>query len=1090
MGVFFRESAAITIWDGLASEGEEWINAERIWIKIHDGKTSKAVCGFYMRTESKTDAEFYLRNESLTNLLTREIEYLEKEGLDVGLLGDTNSWVKSSPRFQFEHYPHRENNNGRLLARFVEENDLHCLNPLKWQGRKEERLTFQRIMGNKVHKSIIDFALCSTAFAASVVDFKVSDEDSVSVDSDHSTLVLSYNASRKQAPPPVRNVNIYRNINKWEAYSKILEERMEGKLEWFKGISIEDQGTWITNELKFAGRRTLPSLSPSKNRSLMRKSHRPSPLAVKAKKLRGKVRDAVNNNDAGVDFSALSEAWRCARHQLFKENLAKKFTERSRIRRIIDAKGREGAKLFWKCVNKSKKSSIGISALDSGKGIVTDAEEKARIIEGFFKTKFVTADVPSPLSGDLILDKNLGSPRRKLSPDQSSEVMAEISIGELNATLDKLNIAKAEGLDQITNAMLKNTGEAARRIILELLNSTVIGGVIPSEWKVGNVILTLKRIPGTDINNYRPITLISCLSKVLTSILAQRIAAAVESSELAGDLQNGFRKSRSCADNIFILNSLLELNKNQRLKSHLLFIDLQEAYDRVDRRTLFRKLEQLNFPGSLVRLLQDYYLHDCIVTEAGGSWTKRQFQQRGLRQGCPLSSILFVIYLSELGDRLNESGLGAKVSPEDIIAYLMFADDKVLAANSVEDLEELKSIIEGWCYDFKMKISQKKTQVISPESNQTWSLLDLNKGDLIELQQVKDYTYLGVKQKLTVKATSSCKEDQMVKKAQKYANNILRLRRTVPDQVDTYRAIWENIAIPTILYAVEVIPIGKELIQKLDLIQRTVARTLLGVPRSSLNQVSEVEMGFKPFLLRILTIKLKFFIKVQNGDSRCSTTQTCQRLLIESGSSEYLSNLDELLGCVKVTHKNIDNSTLSLVNDYHTDLLVQALATRKTFRIMPIPKRWWKKSSHVEEGPWSKMLSKFRCMNAGLGNRDNIYRNLAVSVAGGMVVDCPLCLSVDSNNEIHILTKCPVLDPQRNSIMVKPGQSLHHTLVEISQTYSAQSPEETTRLFIGQERSLTRLDLMRRGNALIKLMDAFFAAWSAKADRPVLPRDR
>lgn len=114
--------------------------------------------------------------------------------------------------------------------------------------------------------------------------------------------------------------------------------------------------------------------------------------------------------------------------------------------------------------------------------------------------------------------------------------MAEISIGELKATLDKLNIAKAEGLDQITNAMLKNTGEAARRIILELLNSTVIGGVIPSEWKVGNVILTLKRIPGTDINNYRPITLISCLSKVLTSILAQRIAAAVESSELAGDL--------------------------------------------------------------------------------------------------------------------------------------------------------------------------------------------------------------------------------------------------------------------------------------------------------------------------------------------------------------------------------------------------------------------------------------------------------------------------------------------------------------------------------------------------------------------------
>ena len=183
--------------------------------------------------------------------------------------------------------------------------------------------------------------------------------------------------------------------------------------------------------------------------------------------------------------------------------------------------------------------------------------------------------------------------------------------------------------------MLKNTWKIARRLIFELFNSVILGGVNPTEWKFGNIIITLKCVPGTDINNYRSITLINCLSKVITSIVAQRIAEAVESS----GLQNSFKKGHSCADNIFILNSLLELNKNRKLLSYLLVLDLQEAYDRVDRRVLFRKLQQLNFPTNLVTFLEDYYLHDCIVTEATGTWTNRQYQQKELRQGCQLSSL-------------------------------------------------------------------------------------------------------------------------------------------------------------------------------------------------------------------------------------------------------------------------------------------------------------------------------------------------------------------------------------------------------------------------------------------------------------------
>ena len=71
---------------------------------------------------------------------------------------------------------------------------------------------------------------------------------------------------------------------------------------------------------------------------------------------------------------------------------------------------------------------------------------------------------------------------------------------------------------------------------------------------------------------------------------------AVEKNYLIGPEQSGFRANRSCSDNTFILNSILEMNKSKRKLSYLLFVDLKEAYDRVDRNILFARLQQLKFP--------------------------------------------------------------------------------------------------------------------------------------------------------------------------------------------------------------------------------------------------------------------------------------------------------------------------------------------------------------------------------------------------------------------------------------------------------------------------------------------------------------
>ena len=410
----------------------------------------------------------------------------------------------------------------------------------------------------------------------------------------------------------------------------------------------------------------------------------------------------------------------------------------------------------------------------------------------------------------------------------------------------------------------------------------------------------------------------------------------------------------------------------------------------MDRGILIQKMRQLNFPEQLLDYLKDYYTHDNIITEAAGQATKRQFQSRGLRQGCNMSSILFVIYLIALGPRLEASGLGVDLGGGLTIAFLKFADDIFLISSTESGLEDLKIILEGWCYDFRMKVSKKKTQVISPNKSYLWTLTDLeDEAHLLELQHVDEYKYLGVMQKLTLRDTAVSKQNAMISRATTYKNSILRLRNTLPDKLDVSRATWENIAIPSILYGADVLPVDLVTIGKLDEVQNYIAKVLLGVPKSSSNKGCQLEMGFKPFHLRLLHIKLKFYLNLLNKRNQCLISQKCLSLLQEAPSSDFLDNIRDLLKPLGVLLENVSDSTLTTLENYHKSLYFRAINDLKSLQLLPLPTSFWKKGAHVEEGTWSRSLTRFRLMNAGLGNRDTMFKQDAASTVSGEVKVCP-----------------------------------------------------------------------------------------------------
>ena len=131
-----------------------------------------------------------------------------------------------------------------------------------------------------------------------------------------------------------------------------------------------------------------------------------------------------------------------------------------------------------------------------------------------------------------------------------------------------------------------------------------------------------------------------------------RLAEVVEANRLLGEFQNGFRKGRRGADNIFILDTILWKASAQWKKVFLAFIDLSKAYDSVDRTILWAQMEKLGFGGKFLQSLKSMYTGDSITTVVNGLSSREVYLRRGLRQGCSLSPLLFNLYISSIGEDL------------------------------------------------------------------------------------------------------------------------------------------------------------------------------------------------------------------------------------------------------------------------------------------------------------------------------------------------------------------------------------------------------------------------------------------------------
>ena len=134
-----------------------------------------------------------------------------------------------------------------------------------------------------------------------------------------------------------------------------------------------------------------------------------------------------------------------------------------------------------------------------------------------------------------------------------------IGMSELEGAIKCLKKDKSAGEDLILNDFILNASHTVKILILIIFNNILTLEYFPSVWTVGSIVPIFKSGDKNNLNNYRGITILSCLGKLFTKILNRRLTAWAEQHNILDETQYGFRKHRSTVDCIFIIHGLIEL---------------------------------------------------------------------------------------------------------------------------------------------------------------------------------------------------------------------------------------------------------------------------------------------------------------------------------------------------------------------------------------------------------------------------------------------------------------------------------------------------------------------------------------------------
>jgi Reverse transcriptase (RNA-dependent DNA polymerase) len=448
----------------------------------------------------------------------------------------------------------------------------------------------------------------------------------------------------------------------------------------------------------------------------------------------------------------------------------------------------------------------------------------------------------------------------------------EFSIDEvLEAIRGTRNGCSVLGL--LTPRILKPTAPSFAPLLTSLFRAAVRAGRLPHAWTLSSITPILK--PGGNplsCDSYRGIAVSSLPAKLFASILDHRISTWAEANHLRADCQFGFRRNRSCAQAAFVLRTLVEQARALRRPLFACFVDFKKAYDSVPRHLLWTQLEHYGVTAWVLSAIKALYTEAPMCVRSQQGYSGCFDTGVGLKQGCPLSPLLFGIYVDKLERQLFFGPTYPEVDPPLLhhvpVPCLMYADDLAHFASSATGLSRQAAIIEQYAHQWGLSISASKTKVMiftsQPGSGSIAHPELQYNGEPIEV--VSSFKYLGLRFTDTGDFTTVVLKDRTKLAACSTATLCRRLRELGIDNPSTQFQLYDTFTDSVLSYNMEVwglrhlLPTpGQLLSPSVEKSHVSFLRRVLGLHRNTPYSITLAECGRWPIALRWIKRLTRFY---------------------------------------------------------------------------------------------------------------------------------------------------------------------------------------------------------------------------------------
>ena len=644
----------------------------------------------------------------------------------------------------------------------------------------------------------------------------------------------------------------------------------------------------------------------------------------------------------------------------------------------------------------------------------------------------------------------------KASPeDKNLKINAPITISEIKTVIKNMKNNKASGEDMILNEMLKHGQSILLPAIAKLFNLILVSQCFPNKWNISAITPLHRKGSQYDPDNYRGISINSCLGKCFTSVLSNRLIEFIQENNIISDHRAAFKKNCRTSDHVFVMKSIINKYCIQKKgKLYTCFVDFRKAFDSVWRDALLYKLLKLGVKGNFYSIIKHMYSNTLSCVKLPTGLSDSFLMELGIRQGDCLSPILFNLFINDIYKIFDST-----TEPVSIGSYtlnhLLYADDLVLISESKEGLQRSLNKLNDYANMWNLEINTSKTNTVIFQKYGRKSKYDFHLGRT-KIACSDSYNYLGVnfenncnfkKAAADLKAKATKATFSLLSTLS--SNNFLDIKLSLN--------LYDKLITPISNYACEIwLPnqfhkIIKKEINNYDTVpferlHMMFCKYILGVNKSTSNTNVRRELGRSPLIVSSFITIIKYWSHILNKPHNSLLFQTY--LAERENNTEWIKSIQIILKmCGLESHWEtqtpvdeqaiIKQTKIQLGENFY-----QYSSSTKQNNILIKYESSNKPSTYISYHIpiyTKRLIAKFRLQSNRLEIVRGRYSRPSVPKENRICKSCNL----EVDDEIHFVTKCPSLDGIRDDLFKKLENMDYNflTLSDLHKTTYLLNPE-------------------------------------------------